>query len=138
MKLQSIAVLFAIIIIPITLILSAYIGIQIDTQSLWQSYNTKLLDATHDAVVAFQLNTIDNNYVTNSDSLRRDVKASINTFFSSLATNLRTPAASPEYISQYIPAVVVTLYDGYYIYSPAETKETVKNKNGVKNAGKNC
>ncbi len=139
MKLQSIAVLFAIIIIPITLILSAYIGIQIDTQSLWQSYNTKLLDATHDAVVAFQLNTIDNNYVTNSDSLRRDVKASINTFFSSLATNLRTPAASPEYISQYIPAVVVTLYDGYYIYSPIETeyeedsgKIKTKYKHGLK------
>ncbi len=47
------------------------------------------------------------------------MKASINTFFSSLATNLRTPAASHRiYFSIYIPAVVVTLYDGYYIYSP--------------------
>lgn len=122
MKLQSMAILFAIIIIPITLILSAYIGIQIDTQSLWQSYDTKLLDATHDAVVAFQLNTIDNNYSTNSDSLRRDVKASINTFFTSLATNLGTPASSAEYIMEYVPAVIVTLYDGYYIYSPIETE----------------
>lgn len=124
MKLQSMAVIFAIIVIPMTLILSAYIGIQIDTQSLLQSYNTKLLDATHDAVVAFQLNTIDNNYVANSDSLRRDVKASINTFFTSLATNLGTPGANISYITQYIPALVITLYDGYYIYSPIETEYT--------------
>lgn len=122
MKLQSMAILFAIIVIPITLILSAYIGIQIDTQSLWQSYDTKLLDATHDAVLAFQLNTLENDYSTNSDSLRRDVKASINTFFTSLATNLGTPASSAEYIMEYVPAVVVTLYDGYYIYSPIETE----------------
>lgn len=128
MKLQNMAVIFAIIIIPMTLILSAYIGTQIDTQSLWQSYNTKLLDATHDAVVAFELNTIDNTYSSNSDSLRRDVKASINTFFTSLASNFGTPGANTSYIEQYIPAILVTLYDGYYIYSPIETEYT--NLNG--------
>jgi len=116
------AVIFVIIIIPITLILSAYIGIQIDTQILWQNYDTKLMDATHDAMIAFQLNTIDNDYSANSDSLRRDIKASINTFFTALATNLGTPGASTVYIEQYIPAVLVTLYDGYYIYSPVETE----------------
>lgn len=120
MKLQNMAVIFAIIIIPMTLILSAYIGIQIDTASLGREYDTKLLDATHDAVVAFQLNSMQNNYSTNADSLRRDVKASINAFFTSLATNLRVPGENANYITQYIPAVVVTLYDGYYIYSPME------------------
>lgn len=128
MKLQNMAVIFAIIIIPMTLILSAYIGTQIDTQSLWQSYNTKLLDATHDAVVAFELNTIDNTYSSNSDSLRRDVKASINTFFTSLASNLGTPGANTSYIEQYIPAILVTLYDGYYIYSPIEKEYTNLNE----------
>ena len=57
MKLQSLSVIFVIIIIPVTLILSAYIGSQIDTASLQQSYDTKLMDATHDAVVAFEINT---------------------------------------------------------------------------------
>lgn len=57
MKLQNLSIIFAIIIIPITLILSAYIGTQIDTASLQQSYDTTLMDATHDAVVAFELNT---------------------------------------------------------------------------------
>lgn len=124
MKLQNMAVIFAIIVIPITLILSAYIGIQIDTSHLQQQYDTKLLDATHDAVVAFQLNSSENNYSTNAESLRRDVKASINTFFTSLATNLRVPGENISYITQYIPAVVVTLYDGYYIYSPIEIEYT--------------
>lgn len=133
MKLQNMAVIFAIIVIPLTLILSAYIGTQIDTASLWQQYDTKLLDATHDAVVAFQLNSSENNYSTNADSLRRDVKASINTFFTSLATNLKVPGENINYITQYIPAVVVTLYDGYYIYSPIEIEykdasETIKTK----------
>ena len=78
MKLQHIAVIFAIIVIPITLILSAYIGTQIDTASLQQSYNTKLMDATHDAVVAFELNTANNIYSANADSMRRDIGAAIN------------------------------------------------------------
>ncbi len=124
MKLQNLAVIFAIIVVPMTLILSAYIGIQIDTQSLQKNYDTKLLDATHDSVVAFQLNSLNNDYSTNADSLRRDVEASINTFFTSLATNLGTPGASTSYILQYVPAVVFTLYDGYYIYSPMEVEYT--------------
>lgn len=124
MKLQNMAVIFAIIVIPITLILSSYIGIQIDTASLAQEYDTKLLDATHDAVVAFQLNSVQNVYSTNADSLRRDVKASINTFFTSLAINIGVPGESANYIAQYVPAIVFTLYDGYYIYSPIETEYT--------------
>lgn len=124
MKLQNMAVIFAIIVIPMTLILSAYIGIQIDTARLQQNYDTKLLDATHDAVVAFELNSMEDEYSTNSDSLRRDIKASINALFTSLATNIGTPAANTSYITSYIPAVVFTLYDGYYIYSPIETEYT--------------
>ena len=120
MKLQSIAVIFAIIVIPVTLILSSYIGIQIDTANLKQEYDTKLLDATHDAVVAFQLNSSQNAYSTNADSLRRDIKASINAFFTSLAINIGVPGENANYISQYVPAIVFTLYDGYYIYSPIE------------------
>lgn len=122
MKLQNMAVIFSIIVIPMTLILSAYIGIQIDTARLQQNYDTKLLDATHDAVVAFELNSMEDDYSTNSDSLRRDIKASINALFTSLATNIGTPAANTSYITSYIPAVVFTLYDGYYIYSPIETE----------------
>lgn len=121
MKLQNMIVIFAIIIIPVTLILSAYIQNQIDTAVLMQTYDTKLMDATHDAVVAFQLNTLNNDYSTNADSIRRDIKAAVTTFTNSLAAGFGMSGASQGIITPYIPALVFTLYDGYYIYSPVET-----------------
>lgn len=131
MKLQNLSVIFAIIIIPVTLILSAYIGSQIDTASLQQSYDTKLKDATHDAVVAFELNTQDNAYSNNSDSIRRDLQAVINTFSNSLASGLSIPGANQERIMPYIPAILITLYDGYYIYSPSEYSYSTKEENDL-------
>lgn len=118
MKLQNLTVIFSIIVIPITLILSAYIQTQVDTANLQAYYDTKLLDATHDAVLAFQLNTLNNEYSTNSDSMRRDIKASINTFSSSLSKSMGFGTNLKSTILTYIPAMVFTLYDGYYIYSP--------------------
>ena len=132
MKLQNLTIIFVIIIIPVTLILSAYVGSQIDTASLQQSYSTSLMDATHDAVVAFELNSQDNSYSNNSESLRRDLIAAINTFSTSLASGLKIPGANKERIMPYIPAILITLYDGYYIYSPAEYMgmEKVQNEEG--------
>lgn len=118
MKLQNLTVIFSIIVIPITLILSAYIQTQIDTATLQAYYNTKLLDATHDAVVAFQKNTLNNEYSTNSDSMRRDIKAAINTFSNSLSNSMGFGTNLKNTILTYIPAMVFTLYDGYYIYAP--------------------
>lgn len=120
MKLQNMTVIFSIIVIPITLILSAYIGMQIDTVMLEQKYDTGLMGATHDAVAAFELNTISNKYSTNADSVRRDIKAAINTFSTSIATKFGMSGASANSVMPYIPALVFTLYDGYYIYSPHE------------------
>ena len=118
MKLQNLTVIFSIIVIPITLVLSAYIQTQIDTANLQAYYNTKLLDATHDAIVAFQLNTLNNEYSTNSDSIRRDIKAAINTFSNSLSKSMGFGTNLKNTILTYMPAMVFTLYDGYYIYSP--------------------
>ncbi len=120
MKLQNLTVIFSMIIIPITLILSAYIGVQMDTILLSQKYDTRLIDATHDAVVAFELNTIHNQYSTNADSIRRDIKAAINTFSTTLSVNFGMSGGNATTVMPYIPALVFTLYDGYYIYSPHE------------------
>ena len=118
MKLQNLTVIFSIIVIPITLILSAYVQTQIDTANLQEYYDTKLLDATHDAVAAFQLNTLNNEYSTNSDSMRRDIKAAINTFSNSLSSSMGFGTSLKNTVLTYIPAIVITLYDGYYIYAP--------------------
>lgn len=133
MKLQHLSVIFVIIVIPIILVVSYYISLQIDTINMQTSYNSKLLDATKEAIESFEINTVEWNesYSQTADSKRRDIMASIDTFTTSFANSLGVGGTSKENILTYIPAVAFTLYDGYYIYSPTETKEVIKDDNGV-------
>ena len=57
MKIQSFSVVFALIIIPILLVLTYYIQLQVDTITRQNEYDTKLLTATYDAMSSFELNT---------------------------------------------------------------------------------
>lgn len=116
MKLQHLAIIFVIIIFPISLVIGEYIGSQIDTINLQTQYNTRLQNATYDAITAFQLNTTNNKYSTISDSKIRDIEASINTFYNSLGTSMGASGYDVDTLKSYIPAIVYTMYDGYYIY----------------------
>lgn len=133
MKLQNMTVLFIIIILPIILLLAYYISLQVDTLNMQAEYNSKLLEATKEAISSFEINTVEWNdsYSETADSKRRDVKASINTFVNSFATGIGVSGTTIDYIASYVPAIAYTMYDGFYIYSPSETKETLKNSNGV-------
>lgn len=133
MKLHNLSVIFIVIAIPLILITAYYISLQIDTINMQTSYNTKLLDSTKEAIDAFEINTVEwnANYSETADSKRRDVMASINTFINSFANNLGVGGTSKEYIMAYMPAIAYTLYDGYYIYSPANEKVALKDDNGV-------
>ncbi len=114
MKIQYIAIIFVIIVLPISMVMSSYISSQIDTITLQTEYDTNLNIATYDAVIAFQKNTVNNRYSSVSDSKIRDIEASISTFYNSISNN---KYLSKEEIQVYTPALVYTLYDGYYIYS---------------------
>ena len=133
MKLQNLSVIFIIIVLPIILVVAYYMSLQADTLNLQAAYNTKLLDSTKEAIDAFEINTVEwnANYSETADSKRRDVMASINTFTNSFANNLGVSGASKEYVLANVPAIAFTLYDGYYIYSPAETKVTSKDSDEV-------
>lgn len=133
MKLQNLSVIFVIVIIPIILVFSYYISLQVETINMQTSYNTKLLDSTKEAIEAFEINTVEWNdaYSETADSKRRDIMASINTFITSFSNSLGISGANREDILTYVPAIACTLYDGYYIYSPAETREVIKDENGV-------
>ena len=133
MKLQNLSVIFIVIIIPIILIVSYYISLQVDTINMQTAYNTKLLESTKEAIEAFEINTVEWNdaYSETADSKRRDIMASINTFTTSFSNSIGMGGASKETVLSYVPAIAFTLYDGYYIYSPAETKEVIKDDNGV-------
>ena len=58
MKLQGMSIVFALVIVPLILVLSYYIGLQVDTIELQTEYDSKLLDSTYDAMAAFELNTV--------------------------------------------------------------------------------
>lgn len=108
-----------------TLVLTIYNQSQINNLNLQLMYNTYLSDATHNGVKAFELNTVNNSFSELADSLKRDVEAAINVFLNSMASSLGTSGATAEAVSEYVPAVLFTLYDGYYIYAPAYSEKLV-------------
>ena len=74
MKIQNLAVIFVIIILPISMILSEYVQNQVKTIDLQLSYDQKLLNSTYDALKAFQLNTINNSTSDLANSKLRDIE----------------------------------------------------------------
>lgn len=128
MKIQYMGIIFIIIMMPIILVLSAYMQLQVDNLDDALQYNTKLFEATLDGIQAFELNTVNNRFSQIADSLKRDVEAGINTFITSMSNNLGYGGVNNQYLLPYIPAVLFTLYDGYYIYAPtyAESLQQVE------------
>lgn len=120
MKIEGLALLSLIIILPMAILLNNYSKSQIKTLELQMSYDSKLQEATHDAIQAFQLNMSNSSTSDIANSKIRDIEASINLFYTRLASSLGMTGYEEDVIKNYIPAIVYTLYDGYYIYSAYE------------------
>ena len=120
MKIQEMAIIFVIIMLPISIILSAYTQFQIQTLNNQILYDTKLTSSTFDAIKAFQLNTANSTLQDISDSKIRDIEASVKTFKNSMVSTFRLNGYTEDDLNNYIPALVYTMYDGFYIYSPYE------------------
>lgn len=120
MKLQNLAIIFLVIMIPLIMILSYYLNLQRETLELQAEYDTKLASATKEGIKAFEINTVDWSEWVNQKTRsteREDARAAINTFITSLANNLNISGTAKEYMQNYIPAIAMTMYDGYYVYS---------------------
>lgn len=126
MKYQNFAIIFVLLILPISIVLSYYIQTQTDTLVLQTTYQTKLNDSTYDAIAAYQMNSLNTQKVS-GESVKSYVLASVNTFFTTLATNLGMSSASKQMILPYVPAILFTTYDGYYIYSPTYMAKVATN-----------
>ena len=122
MKLQSLTIIFIIIILPVTLVLSAYIGYEIKTIEKQNLYNTGIISATHDAIFSFEINTKNDEYSNNPEFKRDILKAAVKTFENSFSTTCNLGLYGNDIIEEYIPAIVFGLYDGFYMYAPYETK----------------
>ena len=134
MKVQNLAIIFLVITIPLIMILSYYLDLQRDTLELQAEYDTKLGDATKEGIKAFEVNTVDwSEWVSQrtNETARRNAMATINTFITSLSNNLNISGTAREFMENYIPAIAVTMYDGYYIYAPTYTPVTKENEDGV-------
>ena len=118
MKIQSLAIIFIIIIMPITIVLSEYVNNKITIAKTELEYNTRLLNSTYDAIKAYQLNTINNAFGDISTSKVKDIEAAAKTFLSSISSNFNYTGYNSSTIQSYVPAIAFTLYDGYYVYSP--------------------
>ena len=130
MKLQSVSVIFALIVLPLILVLTYYIQLQVDTIEMQNEYDRKLLDSTYGAMSAFELNTANEDLSSVSDSLRTIIDASTNVFLNTLATNFGMSNASRTYLEPYIPAILYTLYDGYYISAPTRSPKFLVDSSG--------
>lgn len=119
MKIQNLAVIFIIIILPIAIVLEEYTKNRIQVLDLQTTYDSKLCDSTYDAMRSYQLNSFNGNttgMLVNSKI--RNINASVNTFFTSLSTNFTSLGYTKESLHNYVPALIYAMYDGYYIYSP--------------------
>ena len=119
MKLQTLTVIFIIIILPVVLVLSTYIGYELKTIKKQNMYNTGIAIATHDAIFAFELNTKNDNYSNNAEYKRINVKSAIKTFENSFSKTCNIGVVSSSEIEKYIPAMLFGLYDGFYMYAPS-------------------
>lgn len=129
MKIQNLAIIFLVIILPILMILGYYLKLQEDTLTKQSEYNAKLSSSVKEGIKAYEINTV--NWREQRGEERRNVNASVNTFLTSLANNLNISGTSKEYMVNYVPAVAVTMYSGYYIYSPAYVSDVLESDQGV-------
>lgn len=117
MKIQGLAVLAMVIIIPMSIILNVYSSYQIKTLDLQIQYDNRLTSATYDGIKTFQMNMSNSDTDEIVTSKIRDMGAAVKTFFSSLGSNFDMAGYGEEVLQEYVPAIVFTLYDGYYIYT---------------------
>ena len=118
MKIQSLAVIFIIIVLPISLVLNEYTRSRIKTLSYQSDYDSKLIDSTYDALKAYQINALNSDTSDLTNSKIRDIKASVNVFLNTLSNSLSSKGFTRKSIASFVPALVYTMYDGYYIYTP--------------------
>ncbi len=117
MKIQGLAVLAIVLILPMAIILNSYSANEIKTVDLQMTYDSRLKVATYDGIKAFQMNMSNSATSDFSDSKMRDIKAAIKTFYNSLSSQFSMTGYGEDVLQDYVPAIVYTLYDGYYIYS---------------------
>ena len=96
MKIQGLAIIFIIIILPITIIIGEFASTQVEIFRLEQAYDSRLITATHDALKAFQINTFNDANSDIVDSKISGIEASANAFYNALESGFGLEGYSKE------------------------------------------
>jgi len=129
MSIQNLSIIFIVIAIPIIIVSSYYVTQQQETLKMQASYDSKLGEATREAIKAYEINTVE--WANEKENTRDHTMAAMNVFMTSLANQLNISGTAKEYMQNHIPAMAMTMYDGYYIYAPAYVPVTLKNEDGT-------
>ena len=117
--------------LPLSVVLSTYMQLQIDVLLAKEDYSTKLLDSTYDGILSFEINSLSID-AAEGQSVKSYVSNAVNTFFNTMSINMGKSGASNINVQTYVPAILFTTYDGYYIYSPVKTsKVKIDNTTGI-------
>ena len=100
------------------MLVSDYIDNKITISKTELDYDSKLLNATYSAIKAYQLNSVNNAFGDITTEEIKITEAAVNTFYNSLALNFNYTGYNSNVMRDYVPAIVFTLYDGYYVNSP--------------------
>jgi len=108
--------------LPLAVILSTYMQLQIDVVIAKEDLSTKLLDSAYDGILSFEINSLSIDNVTGA-SIKGYVSSAVNTFFDTMSINMGASGGTKLDVQSYVPAILFTSYDGYYIYSPVKTSK---------------
>lgn len=117
MSFEKLLIIFIIIILPIAFVLNIYVNTQTDTLNMQSLYDVKLSNATNDALNAYKSNAFNESTSDLTQMQMRNVEASSNVFMNSIANNFNMQGFSKDTLESHVPALVFTMYDGFYIYS---------------------
>ncbi len=124
MKLQHYAIIFLIIIIPLSIVCRSVINKKMLLLRDETKYNNILDNATYDAVSQIK-EVADLTKLGKNVPLTENVmEAAIDRFFNTLCVNFNLPAnrkTAESYFDRYIPAIIIIGYDGLYVYSCENT-----------------
>lgn len=132
MKLQHFAVIFIIIILPISFLLSSFLQSKIEEINLETEYNSRISDATYDGVKAFELNTNKEHQELSIKQKEKEVEYAIEIFYKTLANRFSSSGMDSNSLKDYTPAILFNLYDGFFIQSKYKNVEDNNYEYGLK------
>lgn len=124
MKIQHWAIIFIIIMLPLSIVCRNIISKKNLNLRDETRYNNIIDNATYDAVSQILEVSEELGYGKNIPITENVAMAAIDRFFNTLNVNFNLPindVTGQNYFNQYIPAVIIVGYDGIYVYSCEET-----------------